>query len=111
MGGRRALRRSFPRIDVHQAAYKDAGAHLLSLWGGTERFLEELVMDSRMQKAAGARVLRVMRKRATAFARYHCRSSRIWLSVSLESGLRARRTGGLRQAMEHVAEEASCRRM
>ncbi|MCC6130031.1 MAG: hypothetical protein IT186_08880 [Acidobacteria bacterium] len=59
-------------MEVHQADYKDAGPHLFFLRGGTERYLEELVMDKRVQKAAGALVLRVMRKRATAFARYHC---------------------------------------
>ncbi|MCG3192292.1 MAG: hypothetical protein DIJKHBIC_01530 [Thermoanaerobaculia bacterium] len=71
-GSKRAFQRAFPHIEFLPMEYKDAGPHLFCLWGGTERQMQELLEDDGVQRAAGTLVLRVMRKRATAFSRYHC---------------------------------------
>ncbi len=66
------LVKAFPFIEIEHRGYRDAGQHQVTLhtYGGAP--MEQLLMNPGISKAAAALVLRVMRKRATIYGKYHC---------------------------------------
>lgn len=66
------LVKTFPFIEIEHRGYRDAGQHQVTLhtYGGAP--MEQLLTNPGISKAAAALVLRVMRKRATIYGKYHC---------------------------------------
>lgn len=66
------LAKAFPFVEIVRTEYRDAGQHQVSLhtYGGTP--MERLLIDPGISKAAAVLGLRVMRKRATIYGKYHC---------------------------------------
>jgi hypothetical protein len=72
-GGQRGFRRRHRGVEVEDSAYRDAGAQQARLRFASEQAAAHLLFDPGVQRAAGALALRVMRKRATIFGKYHCK--------------------------------------
>jgi hypothetical protein len=67
------LKRKFPFIRFEQRSYRDAGQHQITiLCEGSLRLMVQLLSDPGISKAAATLALRVMRKRATIYGKYHC---------------------------------------
>lgn len=66
------LTNTFPYVEVVRRGYKDAGQHQVSLHTYDSAPMEQLLMDPGVSKAAAMLALRVMRKRATIYGKYHC---------------------------------------
>lgn len=66
------LAKAYPFVEIVRRGYRDAGQHQVSLhtYGGAP--MEQLLMDQGISKAAAVLCLRVMRKRATIYGKYHC---------------------------------------
>lgn len=67
------LMASFPSIEIIRREYRDAGQHQITLWAGDERSLKMLLEDKAVQQSAATLALRVMRKRATIYSKFHCK--------------------------------------
>lgn len=67
------LMAAFPSIEIIRREYRDAGQHQITLWAGDEQSLGVLLEDKVVQKAAATLTLRVMRKRATIYSKFHCK--------------------------------------
>lgn len=72
-GGERALRRRHRRVEIEASDYRDAGAHQARLLFSAEDDAAHLLFDPQVHRAAGALALRVMRRRATIYGKYHCK--------------------------------------
>jgi hypothetical protein len=59
-------------IEVLETNYRDAGQHQVMLHANTVDALESLLRTEVVRSAAAALALRVMRKRATIFNKFHC---------------------------------------
>ncbi len=67
------LKKKYPFLKVERSDYRDAGQHQLRiLCRGGAASMEVLLQDPGVAKAAATLALRVMRKRATIFGKYHC---------------------------------------
>lgn len=66
------LTATFPFVEIVRAGYRDAGQHQVRLHTRDGAPMERLLTDPGVSKAASALVLRVMRKRATIYGKYHC---------------------------------------
>lgn len=66
------LAAAYPFVEVVHRGYRDAGQHQVSLHTHDGASMEQLLMDQGISKAAAALSLRVMRKRATIYGKYHC---------------------------------------
>ncbi len=66
------FRLSFPLVRIAKGEYKDAGQHQVKLIALSANGLLKLIRDERVQKAAAHLNLRLMRKRGTIYAKYHC---------------------------------------
>ena len=65
--------RSHPGLDLsNDRMYRDAGAHQVTLFMEDACCLPRVLADTAIQTAARTLALRVMRKRATIYAKYHC---------------------------------------
>lgn len=71
-GSLEAVLRSYPLIEIEKSVYRDAGNDQLSLKTEDLETMRAMVADQRITRPAGALVLRVMRKRATIYGKYHC---------------------------------------
>ena len=60
-------------IEVEHSTYRDAGQHQRRLAFDSEGAAADALFDPRVQRAAGTLALRVMRKRATIYSKYHCK--------------------------------------
>ena len=67
------LMAAFPSIEIVRREYRDAGQHQITLWAGGERSMRILLEDKAVQKSAATLALRVMRKRATIYSKFHCK--------------------------------------
>ena len=67
------LRRTFPTLELRESSYRDGGQHQISLACFSYHDLDTLLKDQRVQIAAGHLALRVMRKRATIYSKFHCK--------------------------------------
>lgn len=67
-----ALVEIYPFVDVVRRGYRDAGQHQVTLHVQGNDAMAELLADESVSKAAAMLALRVMRKRATIYAKFHC---------------------------------------
>lgn len=67
------LKKKYPFLRLEKSNYRDAGQHQVRLLcvGGAAS-MEQILKDPGISKAAATLVLRVMRKRATIYGKYHC---------------------------------------
>jgi hypothetical protein len=68
-----SLMAAFPLIDILNVEYRDAGQHQITLWAGDMSTLGALLEDKAIQQSAATLALRVMRKRATIYGKFHCK--------------------------------------
>lgn len=66
------LTKAFPFVRVIHSGYRDAGQHQVTLHTYDDAPMEQLLTDPGVCKAAATLSLRVMRKRATIYGKYHC---------------------------------------
>lgn len=71
-GSEQAVQSAFPDVEILACNYRDAGQYQVRLQTNGLRALNDLLSHSAVQAAAAALVLRVMRKRATIYGKYHC---------------------------------------
>jgi hypothetical protein len=63
----------FPTIEIDRRGYRDAGQHQITLFANNLRGLEAILSCAAVQRAAACLTLRVMRKRATIYSKFHCK--------------------------------------
>ena len=63
----------FPSIEIIRRQYRDAGQHQVTLWAGDEQSLAAILRHRAVQQTAASLTLRVMRKRATIYSKFHCK--------------------------------------
>lgn len=68
-----ALKASYPLLDIYRSGYRDAGQNQMTLSTNDIYTLRRLLHDKIIIKAAATLALRVMRKRATIYSKYHCK--------------------------------------
>jgi hypothetical protein len=81
--GEAAFRDARPSIDVVQRNYRDAGQYQVSLHATDTDALVDLMADPIVRQAAGVLALRVMRKRATIYSKFHCKQLAACLLTSV----------------------------
>lgn len=62
----------FPSVEIINRNYQDAGQHQLTLCASDELSFRTLLQHGVVQQAAAMLALRVMRKRATIYSKFHC---------------------------------------
>lgn len=67
-----ALATAFPSMEVIRREYRDAGQHQITLHADNEQCMKAILRHKAVRRAAAALALRVMRKRATIYAKFHC---------------------------------------
>ena len=72
-GGLDLFASTHPMIEMVERNYRDAGQHQISLHAPDESSLRLLLGNHMVCKAAGVLALRVMRKRATIYGKFHCK--------------------------------------
>lgn len=72
-GGLWRFKLAHPGVSLQSSDYRDGGQHQFRLYCEGARQMTALLRDERVRRAAGALTLRVMRKRATIFRKYHCK--------------------------------------
>lgn len=68
-----AIKEAFSSIEITRNNYRDAGQHQITLQANNELALKAILGHEAVQQAAAALALRVMRKRATIYAKFHCK--------------------------------------
>lgn len=68
-----ALSKAFPGIKVSKRQYRDGGQYQATLWSDDPDNLKAILGNKGVQRAAAALALRVMRKRATIYSKFHCK--------------------------------------
>ena len=68
-----ALVAAFPSIEVVRREYRDAGQHQVTLHANNARSMKGILEHKVVRRAAASLALRVMRKRATIYAKFHCK--------------------------------------
>jgi hypothetical protein len=63
----------FPSIELVRRNYRDAGQNQISLHAHDEASLKIIMESAAIRKAAAVLALRVMRKRATIYGKFHCK--------------------------------------
>ncbi len=63
----------FPSVEIIRRQYRDAGQHQVTLWAGDEQSFAAIFRHGSIQQAAASLTLRVMRKRATIYSKFHCK--------------------------------------
>lgn len=71
--GERGFAKAFPSIDLVQRGYRDAGQYQISLHARDQPSLRGLIANPAVRRASAALVLRLMRKRATIYGKFHCK--------------------------------------
>lgn len=64
---------TFPSIELVRRDYRDAGQHQISLHAGSEQCMNEILGHEAVRRAAATLAMRVMRKRATIYTKFHCK--------------------------------------
>ncbi len=62
----------YPELELMDARYRDAGTHQVRLFAENGSCIPYLLADPAIKLAARSLALRVMRKRATIYGKYHC---------------------------------------
>ena len=68
----KALVENYPFVEVVRRGYRDAGQHQVTFHVQGSDSMADLLADDGVAKAAGMLALRVMRKRATIYSKFHC---------------------------------------
>lgn len=68
-----ALVRAFPSMEIVRREYRDAGQHQITLQASSEQCMMALLRHKTIRRAGATLALRVMRKRATIYAKFHCK--------------------------------------
>lgn len=68
-----SLVKTFPSIELVRRDYRDAGQHQISLHAGSEQCMNEILGHEAVRRAAATLALRVTRKRATIYTKFHCK--------------------------------------
>ena len=69
----KAILKEFPDVELIRRDYRDAGQHQLSLHAHDLATMKALLANSAVLEAAAVLALRVMRKRATIYSKFHCK--------------------------------------
>lgn len=69
----KAILMEFPDVELIRRDYRDAGQYQLSLHAHDLVTMKALLANSAIQEAAAVLALRVMRKRATIYSKFHCK--------------------------------------
>ena len=72
-GSERKLLENFPFLELVQRDYRDAGQHQVTLFMSDHDMLCDVLGHAYVQQAASSLALRVMRKRATIYSKFHCK--------------------------------------
>lgn len=64
---------AFPSVQIFRRQYRDAGQHQVTLHADNEDAMTALLENDAIRKAAATLALRVMRKRGTIYAKFHCK--------------------------------------
>lgn len=67
-----ALAKAFPFVEIVRRQYRDAGQHQVGLHVYDGDAMEALLSNTGISRAAAVLTVRVMRKRATIYGKYHC---------------------------------------
>lgn len=68
-----SLKASYPLVDIYRSGYRDAGQNQITLLTNDIYTLHRVLRDKVIIQAAATLALRVMRKRATIYGKYHCK--------------------------------------
>lgn len=68
-----AIMAAFPTIEIVRRQYRDAGQHQITLCASNEPSMRAILENKAVRRAAALLALRVMRKRATIYAKFHCK--------------------------------------
>lgn len=68
-----SLLTTFPSIKLVRRDYRDAGQHQISLHAGSEQCMKEVLRHETVRRAAATLAMRVVRKRATIYSKFHCK--------------------------------------
>jgi hypothetical protein len=71
-GSEESFAHAHPHVEVRKLRYRDAGQHQVNLGTGIQNDMLALLRDSRVTQAAGVLCLRLMRKRASIYSKFHC---------------------------------------
>ena len=71
-GSLKRFSKAFPFAQISYIGYRDAGQHQVTFQTNGGAPMEQLLADPGVTKAAAALTLRVMRKRATIYGKFHC---------------------------------------
>ena len=72
-GGINDFATTHPMIEMIKRNYRDAGQYQISLQANDQASLRSLLESTVVRRAASALTLRVMRKRATIYGKFHCK--------------------------------------
>lgn len=72
LGSLRKVQRAFPEATMERISYPSAGPPLLRLQTPSLQQMLELIADPRVQRAARRLTLRLARKGATLYSKFHC---------------------------------------
>ncbi len=64
---------AFPTIEIFRRQYRDAGLHQVTLHASDELSMKAVLEHNTVRQAAATLALRVMRKRGTIYAKFHCK--------------------------------------
>ena len=71
-GSEAMFQQAHPNIEVKRVTYRDAGQHQVNLVAHLQHDMFDLLNDRAVTKAAAELCVRVMRKRATIYSKFHC---------------------------------------
>ena len=71
-GSEANFQQAYPQIVVRRIAYRDAGQHQVNLFALSQHDMFDLLNDEAVTNAAAELCVRLMRKRATIYAKFHC---------------------------------------
>lgn len=71
-GSEDAFKTAHPYVELRKAGYRDAGQHQINISAATQSDMFGLLNDKAVTQAAAALCLRIMRKRATIYSKFHC---------------------------------------
>ena len=63
----------FPSVEIVRRQYRDAGQHQVTLWAADEQSFAAILRHGAVQHSAASLALRIMRKRATIYSKFHCK--------------------------------------
>jgi hypothetical protein len=71
-GSEAKFQQAYPQIVVRHIAYRDAGQHQVNLLALSQHDMFDLLNDEAVTNAAAELCVRLMRKRATIYSKFHC---------------------------------------